>query len=45
MPPTDEAGSGILLPNQPFEGILGFLSRLIDAAKDWQDNLQSTLAG
>jgi hypothetical protein len=45
MPPTDEAGGGILLPNQPFEGLLGFFSRLIDAAKDWQDNLQSTLAG
>jgi hypothetical protein len=45
MPPTDEAGGGILLPNQSFEGIVAFCSRLIDAAKDWQDNLQSTLAG
>ena len=45
MPPTDEARGGILLPNQPFDGIVGFFSRLIDAAKDWQDNLQSTLAG
>jgi hypothetical protein len=30
---------------QPFEGLGGFLSRIIDSAKDWQDNLQSTLPG
>jgi hypothetical protein len=45
MPPTDEAGSGILLPNRPIAGFVGFCARLVDAAKDWQDNLQSTLAG
>jgi hypothetical protein len=39
------AGSGSELAVQPFEGLGGFLSRLIDSAKDWQDNLQSTLPG
>jgi hypothetical protein len=39
------AGSGSELPILPFEGLVGFLMRLIDSAKDWQDNLQSTLPG
>jgi predicted acylesterase/phospholipase RssA len=39
------SGSGILLPIEPFEGLAGFLMRLIDSAKDWQENLQSTLPG
>ena len=39
------AGSGSELPIVPFAGMPGFLSRLIDSAKDWQDNLQSTLPG
>lgn len=39
------AGAGIQIPIQPFSGLLGFLGRLIDAAKDWQDNLQSLLPG
>ena len=39
------SGSGIQLPIEPFEGLGGFLMRLIDSAKDWQDNLQSTLPG
>lgn len=39
------AGSGVEIPVQPFEGIAGFLMRLIDSAKDWQDHLQSTLPG
>jgi predicted acylesterase/phospholipase RssA len=39
------AGSGIQLPVLPFTGLGGFLMRLVDAAKDWQDNLQSTLPG
>jgi predicted acylesterase/phospholipase RssA len=40
------SGSGVLLPIQAIDGgVIGFLSRLVDAAKDWQDNLQSTLPG
>jgi len=39
------ARSGIQIPVQPFEGLRGFLFRLIDSAKDWQDNLQSILPG
>lgn len=45
MPDPARAVSGLLLPIQPFDGLLGFLARLINAAKDWQDNLQGTLAG
>jgi len=33
------------LPIQPFHSLASFLLRLIDSAKDWQDNLQSTLPG
>lgn len=40
-----KAISGINIPVEPIEGILGFLMRLVDSAKDWQDNLQSTLPG
>jgi hypothetical protein len=43
MPPS--ASGGQMLSIQPFEGLFGFLGRLVDAAKDWQDNLQGTLAG
>lgn len=39
------AESGIQIPVMPFSGLTGFLGRLLDAAKDWQDNLQSTLPG
>jgi predicted acylesterase/phospholipase RssA len=39
------AGSGIQLPILPFTGLAGFLMRLVYSAKDWQDNLQSTLPG
>ena len=39
------AGSGIQMPIRPFEGLGGFLMRLVTSAKDWQDNLQSTLPG
>jgi predicted acylesterase/phospholipase RssA len=39
------AGSGSLLPILPFSGLGGFLMRLLMSAKDWQDNLQSTLPG
>jgi hypothetical protein len=45
MPDPSQAGSGLLLPIEPFDGLFSFLTRLIDAAKDWQDNLQGTLAG
>jgi predicted acylesterase/phospholipase RssA len=45
LPKTASAGSGVLIPGEPLHGIAAFLSRLIDAAKDWQDNLQSTLPG
>lgn len=37
--------SGILIPGRPIGGLASFLMRLVEAAKDWQDNLQSTLAG
>jgi hypothetical protein len=39
------SGSGSELPVQPFDGLGGFLMRLISSAKDWQDNLQSALPG
>jgi predicted acylesterase/phospholipase RssA len=40
------SGSGVLLPIQAIDGgVFGFLARLVDAAKDWQDNLQGTLPG
>jgi predicted acylesterase/phospholipase RssA len=39
------AVSGTQLPILPFTGLGGFLMRLVDSAKDWQDNLQSTLPG
>jgi hypothetical protein len=39
------AQSGILIPGRPINGLAGFLFRLVDAAKDWQDSLQSTLPG
>jgi hypothetical protein len=45
LPPTDEASSGSQLPVLPFSGLGGFLMRLLIAAKDWQDNLQSVLPG
>jgi hypothetical protein len=45
LPKTTSAGSGVLIPGEPLHGIVAFFSRLIDAAKDWQDNLQSTLPG
>ena len=45
LPKTTSAGSGVLIPGEPLDGIVAFFSRLIDAAKDWQDNLQSTLPG
>jgi hypothetical protein len=41
----ENAESGIQLPIVPFSGLGGFLMRLINSAKDWQDNLQSTLPG
>jgi predicted acylesterase/phospholipase RssA len=39
------AGSGVEIPIIPFQGVIGFLMRLVDSAKDWQDNLQGTLPG
>jgi predicted acylesterase/phospholipase RssA len=41
------AGSGVEIPIPviPFQGVIGFLMRLVDSAKDWQDNLQGTLPG
>jgi predicted acylesterase/phospholipase RssA len=41
----ESAGSGVGLPIIPFQGVIGFLMRLVDSAKDWQDNLQGTLPG
>jgi predicted acylesterase/phospholipase RssA len=45
LPETRNPGQGILLPIDGIDGLGGFLMRLVDAAKDWQDNLQSTLPG
>jgi predicted acylesterase/phospholipase RssA len=45
MPDASRPTGGMLIPIQPFEGLAAFALRLIDAAKDWQDNLQGTLAG
>jgi hypothetical protein len=45
MPSSSRPTGGMLIPIQPFEGLAAFVLRLIDAAKDWQDNLQGTLAG
>ena len=39
------AVSGIQLPIVAFSGLVNFLLRLVYTAKDWQDNLQSTLPG
>jgi hypothetical protein len=39
------AGGGAQIPIQPFEGLGAFLMRLLDSAKNWQDNLQSVLPG
>lgn len=39
------SGSGSQLPLQPLAGLAGFLARILSSAKDWQDNLQSTLPG
>ncbi len=41
----ESAGSGIQLPILAFDGLGGFLMRLLMSAKDWQDNLQSVLPG
>jgi predicted acylesterase/phospholipase RssA len=45
LPATEESRSGSQLPILPLDGLGGFLSRLIYSAKDWRDNLQSTLPG
>lgn len=45
LPKTKSPISGILIPGEPLHGIAAFFSRLLDAAMDWQDNLQSTLPG
>jgi predicted acylesterase/phospholipase RssA len=45
MADPSKAIGGLLLPIEPFNGLVGFVMRLIEAAKDWQDNLQGTLAG
>jgi predicted acylesterase/phospholipase RssA len=39
------ARSGIQLPILPLSGLGEFVMRLVFSAKDWQDNLQSTLPG
>lgn len=39
------ARQGILLPVYPIRGLGNFLMTLLNAAKDWQDNLQSVLPG
>jgi hypothetical protein len=39
------AAGGTQIPILPFSGLGGFLMRILMSAKDWQDNLQSTLPG
>ena len=45
MPSTDQPSGGMLLRMDPITSFFGFLGRLLETAKDWPDNLQSTLAG
>ncbi|THK36635.1 RpoH suppressor [Ensifer sp. MPMI2T] len=40
-----KATQGQLLPTRGFSGLIGFVFALFDSAKDWQDSLQSILAG
>jgi hypothetical protein len=40
-----KATQGQLLPTRGFTGLIGFVFALFDSAKDWQDSLQSILAG
>ena len=40
-----KAAGGIWLDSITIDGLAGFLMSLINAAKDWQDRLQSTLPG
>ncbi|MER8408145.1 patatin-like phospholipase family protein [Mesorhizobium sp. M1307] len=40
-----KAGQGQLLPTRGFSGLIAFVFALFDSAKDWQDSLQSILAG
>jgi hypothetical protein len=42
--PTD-AKQGAAIAMWPFKGIGGFAMSILNAAKDWQDNLQSALPG
>lgn len=37
--------SGSFIAPRSIDGLGGFLAQLVDAAKDWQDNVQGTLAG
>lgn len=39
------AQGGVHIPVEPFSGILGFVMRLVDSARNWQDRLQSILPG
>lgn len=39
------AGDGVNLPVHEVSGLLGFASAILDAAKDWQDNLLSGMPG
>ena len=40
-----EASHGILIPVSDMGGITSFLGSIVNAAKDWQDVMQSTLSG
>lgn len=42
---ADSPQSGILIPIREIRTLGKFVMSLLDAAKDWQDNLQSTLPG
>jgi predicted acylesterase/phospholipase RssA len=40
-----KAGEGIVLPIYPINGLGSFVMTILNTAKDWQDNLQSSLPG
>jgi predicted acylesterase/phospholipase RssA len=45
MPVPQHPDQGFLLPITTVASLFGFIGAIIDTARNWQDNLQSTLAG
>ena len=42
---STSAGDGVNLPVHEVDGLLGFAGSILDAAKDWQDNMLSGMPG